>query len=612
MPVARLAVRFDFAADHLDETRAKRKGRHAELTVALDDAAARHHVEEVRDVRADFLVGREETEVGVDRGGKRVVVARADVHVAADARGFAAHDEAEFRVDLESDETVDDVHARAFERFGPVDVALFVKARLEFDDGRHLLAAAARLDEALDDGRIAAAAVKRLLDRHHLRIARSAVDEGEHPGELFIGVEEEHVAFAQRREEIVFRIEDFGRSHAIGHVLQARAVDEAQIHEFREGERAAHLVNLAGLHVDVVEQEVLQTNWHAALEFETHGRAEAALFDVVAHGFEKVVGFVLFNFSVGVARDAEEPVGGHAEAREESAEALADQVFREDHLHVLVGGLEGEVGRGFVEILREEEEALNVVRALQTRVAHVLLVRFRNELDQEVEARVRNPREGMARVDDLGREDRIDVLLKPGLELLALLAAERRELRDDDTLFAQGGLQGLEPEILGTVDEGRHLLTDDRELTARRNSVGARGGDARLFLTEDVGDANHEEFVEVVPENREELHALEKRHAGVFGFGEHLLVEVDPVDFPVEIVLRVVEVDRRFDGGLLALLHAARTVRLGGLGRFGAVESGSRGFDGGDRFIVFHFFLPCEERVGVRTKSPFSQFRTVL
>lgn len=492
-------------------------------------------------------------------------------------------------MNLESDEPVDDIHARALKRFGPVDVALFVKAGLQFHDGRHLLAAASRLDEALDDGRVAAAAVQRLLDRHHLRIARGAVDEGKHPREFFIGMEKQHVALAQRRKEVVFRIENFRRSHAVGHVLQARTVDEAQIHEFREGERTAHLVNLAGLHVDVIEQEVLQTDRHAALEFQAHGRTEAALLDVVAHGFEKVVGLVLFNFRVGIARDPEEPVGGHAEAREEPSEALADQVLREDHLHVLVGGLEGEVGRGVVEILREKEEALNIVRALQTRVADVLLIRLRNEFDEEVEARVGDPREGVTRVDDLRREDRVDVLIKPGFEFLALLAAERRKLRDDDALFTQGGLQGLEPEVFGPVDEGRHLLTDDRELTARRNHVRARGGGPRLFLTEDVGDAHHEEFVEVVPENREELHALEKRHAGVFGFGEHLLVEVDPVDFPVEIVLRVIEVDRRFNGGLLALLGAARAVRLGGLRRFGAVGSGSRRFDGGDRIVVFHF-----------------------
>jgi len=43
------------------------------------------------------------------------------VHVAAQALGFAAHDEAELGVDLEAGEAVDDVDAGGFEFLGPVD-----------------------------------------------------------------------------------------------------------------------------------------------------------------------------------------------------------------------------------------------------------------------------------------------------------------------------------------------------------------------------------------------------------------------------------------------------------------------------------------------------------
>ena len=62
-------------------------GETKELAVFVDDAAARHHVEEVLDVVADCVVGREDAEVGVDLGGAGVVVAGAHVYVAAQAPG---------------------------------------------------------------------------------------------------------------------------------------------------------------------------------------------------------------------------------------------------------------------------------------------------------------------------------------------------------------------------------------------------------------------------------------------------------------------------------------------------------------------------------------------
>ena len=69
-------------------------------------------VEEVGDVRRDVLVGREEPEVLVEPRRARVVVAGADVDVAAQLVALAADDERRLRVDLQVGEPVDDVDAR--------------------------------------------------------------------------------------------------------------------------------------------------------------------------------------------------------------------------------------------------------------------------------------------------------------------------------------------------------------------------------------------------------------------------------------------------------------------------------------------------------------------
>ncbi len=55
---------------------------------------------------------------------------------------------------LESGEAVDDVRADAFERSRPVDVVLFVEARLELDQDGDLLSVLGRAIKRPDDRRV--------------------------------------------------------------------------------------------------------------------------------------------------------------------------------------------------------------------------------------------------------------------------------------------------------------------------------------------------------------------------------------------------------------------------------------------------------------------------
>ena len=87
------------------------------------------------------LVAGEEADVGVDARGLRVVVAGAEVHVAADAVGLVAHDERDLGVRLEALHAVGDVHAERLQRARPVDVVGFLEPRLQLDEHRHLDAA---------------------------------------------------------------------------------------------------------------------------------------------------------------------------------------------------------------------------------------------------------------------------------------------------------------------------------------------------------------------------------------------------------------------------------------------------------------------------------------
>ena len=120
---------------------------------------------------------REEAEVGVDARRRRVVVAGAEVHVAAHGVALAAHDERDLGVRLEADEAVDHVHAGPLERARPLDVVLLVEARLELDEHGDLLAVLGRARERGDDRRVGAGAVERLLDGEHVRVVGRLLEE---------------------------------------------------------------------------------------------------------------------------------------------------------------------------------------------------------------------------------------------------------------------------------------------------------------------------------------------------------------------------------------------------------------------------------------------------
>ncbi len=134
-------------------------------------------VEQVGDVGADLRACGEQPDVDVEPRRPGVVVARADVDVAAQPGSLAADDERRLGMGLESDEAVHDVRAGPFQLARPDDVRLLVEAGLDLDQDHDLLAALGCPDERLDDRRIAGRAVQRHLDRQDVRVVGRLGDE---------------------------------------------------------------------------------------------------------------------------------------------------------------------------------------------------------------------------------------------------------------------------------------------------------------------------------------------------------------------------------------------------------------------------------------------------
>ena len=103
------------ATARISRTRPLRRvnGATSSFRNSLWPAEAGQVVEEVGDVRGDVVVGGEESDVLVLAGRRRVVVPRADVHVATQDAALATHDERRLRMNLHVGEAVGDVHPPA-------------------------------------------------------------------------------------------------------------------------------------------------------------------------------------------------------------------------------------------------------------------------------------------------------------------------------------------------------------------------------------------------------------------------------------------------------------------------------------------------------------------
>jgi hypothetical protein len=101
------------------------------------------------------------------------------VNVAPDYISFLPHNQRGFAMDLQIRQSVDDMHALALKPTRPLDVALLVEPRLEFDQHRDLFVIFNRFEQGLDYRGISAHAVEGGLDCQHGRVFRGLPQQGD-------------------------------------------------------------------------------------------------------------------------------------------------------------------------------------------------------------------------------------------------------------------------------------------------------------------------------------------------------------------------------------------------------------------------------------------------
>ena len=430
---------------------------------------AGEEVEEVGHVLAQVGRRREERQVGVDAGRLRVVVAGAEVDVAAQPGPLAAHHQRHLAVGLEAEQAVDHVDARLLEPPRPGDVVGLVEARLDLDDGGDLLAVLGGPGEGAHEGAVAAGPVQGLLDGEDVGVVGGLLDEADHRVEGLVGVVEQHLAggdgLAHRRP----LLEGLGEHRRPGLLAQLGArVGVAELEQVLDLERGGDPVDVGGVELERPHQRRDDGVGRRGGDLEPHRGAAIAPPQLVLHRRDQVLRLLLVDLQVPVAGDAEPGGVQDREAGEEVDGVGGDHLVEQAVLDPGLGG-QGDEARQHRRHLHHRQQHLHVAPPLPPGPP---------QDEGHVERLVAELREGVTRVDRQRRQDR-EHLLREALP--RRLDLPGREVPGGDDLVPDPGQRRadlLEPGPVLLRHQGVGALAHRGQHLGREQAVGRRVGHA--------------------------------------------------------------------------------------------------------------------------------------
>ncbi|MNM97035.1 hypothetical protein D3C81_1095310 [compost metagenome] len=312
-------------ADMLHEVAVHRERRLPEVVQPDRARGAGEQLEHVVHVFADLLVGGQQAEVRVQPGGARMVVAGAQVGVAAQGHllglrtgCLAPHDQQHLGVALVAHHAVDHVGAGGLEPLCPVDVGLLVEARQQLHHHRDFLAIACGGHQRFHDRRLVAGAVHGLLDRHDIRVGRGELQQVEHGGEALVRMVQEHILLADHVEHAQSGLERLDRRRHVRRVFEGRAVDQiGNLHQPHQVHRAAHAVQVLLGQARFQQQPARERGRSIGRHLEPHRIAEMPGRQLALERLAQVGDVVFGDEQVGIAGDAELIAALHVDGGEQ-------------------------------------------------------------------------------------------------------------------------------------------------------------------------------------------------------------------------------------------------------------------------------------------------------
>ena len=143
-------------------------------------------------LRQLWFAGKQ-TEVCVNTGGARVIIPCPEMDIMPESIGIAPDDKQRFAVRFQPNYAIDDVGAGFFEPPRPLDIHRLIEAGAQFHDRGDLFSCLRRINQRLNDRRIAAGTIESDLDCQHLRVGCRFLDEFDNLIKAVVRMMQQHV-----------------------------------------------------------------------------------------------------------------------------------------------------------------------------------------------------------------------------------------------------------------------------------------------------------------------------------------------------------------------------------------------------------------------------------
>ncbi len=503
----------DLEVDQVDEARAQVEFADEQVLERLGGRLHRFQVGKYAcHLGGDPFVGGEQAVVAVDAGRVFVEVAGAEVGIEAMRLPLLPHDEGQFAVHLHARERVAHVHARLLQLFAPAQVGLLVEARLDLDEGEHLLAAPCRLHEGVHDAGAPRHPVQDDLDVGDGRIDRCLLEHAHHALVAVVGHVDEVIAFGNLAEKVVRLLEAAVGDGRQGRVLQVRHPEVGKAEEVEVVVVPALDEQVPAFQLELLAEEIEQLTGHRSVVDEARGRPHVALGQARLDLLDQVARKLVVDVELGVAGELD-GVGIHdLVTRKHLAHVVAHHVVEHDDVVLARQGRQHQearqvIGRDFYD---------GVLRGARLAVAHV---------ERQVEGGVVEERPHLVGHQQHGLHEGQHVVVEVVLDELALLLVQVEPPQQVDVVVGQFG----HDLVLEDVAELLLLPVDDLEdLFEQLLGVVVQFALGFLAHAQQVAVLRHpypEKFVQVIGIDGQELDAFEQGHGRVFGLLQDAVIE---------------------------------------------------------------------------------------
>ena len=527
------------------------KGRQQEFPRRLGMPDAGQQIEHVGRVLPEIRPAGQQAHVGVKAGGGEIVIARAQMDVAAQAVLLLAHHQANLGVDFVAHHAMHHVDAGLFQAAAPLDVVGFIEARAQLHHRRDFLAPAGRFHQRADNPRVAAGAVERLFDGQHARAARRGLQKLRHAVETLIRMVQEDVPPPNSGEEAAFSTQGRAGGRAVGRVAQRGGMMVlVNAHQARRVQRAVNQIQVVLVQPQRAQQRLADGFGAIVIGLQPHRLALAPVVQFLLNRLEQIPAVLLVNIQLAVAGHAKMPVTKDVGARKQIPQKMPHDLPQKNIIPAPVRP-------------RQRDHRRQHARRLHHRQ---MPQRFRSrlhfQLHDDVERFVQQLRKRMVRVNGQRRQHGTHFAAIKILQPCQVRPAQLRRPEKTDAVPRQGRRQFLAPADILLLHHAPDALMGRAQCFGRGQAVVGGGVDPAFDLLFQAGHAHLEELVQVGTGDAEKLEPFEHGIGRIARLLQHALIKLQPAQFPIKKSRRLnrcrwINGRHDFGGGMCAVCKTA-------------------------------------------------------